>query len=86
MSKVESSGLKDAVSGDKESVSTNALPKEVDIKNMSQQELLAMSKQITEQFEQPPTKFELMFGGFSYLVIYGGGIAFGLYMIFWAYK
>lgn len=57
------------------------LPQEIDIKNMSQKEVIKMAKQITEQFEKPPTKIDLILGFIAYLIIYGGGLIFLLYVI-----
>lgn len=52
----------------------------------TQKETTEFANKFCKQFEKEPTKIELTLGAISYFIIYGGGIVFGIYMIYQALK
>ena len=48
----------------------------------TQKETVKMAKHFAEESEAKPTLLETLFGGISILLLYGVGVAFGVYLIF----
>lgn len=53
----------------------------IDKLNSQKTDFLELAKSISSQNAKPPSKLALWFGSIAWLIVYGGGLAFLVYLV-----